>query len=145
MTSFLLAATGLVVAFYGPQTIDPARIEPFEVVALIALVSGLFCAIVVLRPISDEEPPEIENLPVRHVGELHRKHVAWRGCVPVTQVLLLCETATDEGAARVALARELEARAKVDAGLLDARLKWVRICGYLLAIQVCAWTVALVG
>ena len=60
----------------------------------------------------------------------------------MTQVLLLCEKANDEWA-RLALARELEARAKVDADLLDARLKWVRGCGYLLAVQVCAWTVAL--
>ena len=61
----------------------------------------------------------------------------------MTGVLLLCEQANDEAGARLALARELEARANVDADLLDARLKWVRRCGYLLAVQVCAWTVAL--
>ena len=32
MTGFLLTGTGLVVSFFGPQAIDPGRIEVPEVV-----------------------------------------------------------------------------------------------------------------
>ena len=66
----------------------------------------------------------------------------WRGHVGVDQVL---ELARDRDSAHEALARELEARARRDAQLLNSRMMWVMACGVLLAAQSVLWSLALIG
>ena len=70
--------------------------------------------------------------------------VTWRGCVSVGQVLTLAANATDDAQVYQEIARELEARAHVDANLLDGRLRWVEACGALLGVQVLLGSLALI-
>lgn len=143
MASFLLAATGLVASFLGERALGERGIGTLELLALIALVAGVLSGIRPLRPIPDREPDEISALPVTRVADDQMHLVAWRGNVPVNHVLSLTAETADSDSAYLAVAKELEARARVDAKLLDGRLKWVEACGGLLAVQVVLWSLAL--
>ena len=143
MASFLLAATGLVASFLGDHALE-SDVGPIEILALAALLLGVLCGIRPLHPIPDREPPEISAMPITRVSKDRMHLVTWRGAVPVEQVLALAAEAPDDAGVYAAVAQELEARAMVDAGLLDGRLKWVEACGGFLGLQVVLWAVALI-
>ena len=100
------------------------------------------CGIRVLRPIGDKEKEETK-LPITMMSDAGRREVTWRGNFPVVHVTKLSER-DGAGPIHLDLAKELEARAQIDADLLDGRLKWVQAYGVLLAAQVVLWGLALV-
>jgi len=142
MASFLIAAHGLVASFLGAKALDPRDIGMLDILALITLVMGVLCAVRILSPIGDTEPTSVAETPVTLLPESERRCVTWRGAIPVDQVQAL-EANCGDVSIHVVLARELEARARRNAALLDRRLVFVQLCGWLLASQVILWSAAL--
>jgi hypothetical protein len=144
MANFLIAAHGLVASFLGAKALDPGNIRALDDLALLALVTGVLCAIMVLRPIRDTEPETVAGKPMFLMSKSELRCVTWRGAVPVDHVLAVDNGKPDGMSTLEALAREVEARARSDANFLDRRLVFVQLCGWLLAAQVLLWSAALV-
>jgi hypothetical protein len=141
-TGVYLAATVAVASFLGAKSLETGSFEPFDGLALGALLASVSCGVLAMSPFPDHENEATEGKPVAYVPEEHLYHVKWRGCVPIEQIEILVGEAGGENA-HLALAAELQARATRDRHLLDSRWKLVRATGALAAVQLVLWLLAL--
>src|SRR5215210_8869613 len=74
-----LAATAAVASFLGAKSVESGSFEVFEALALGALLAGVGCGVLGMRPFPDRENEATEGKPVDKVDDKDLHHVKWRG------------------------------------------------------------------